>query len=99
VVATPVWFVVAGDTVYVETGRESGKARRIRRDGRVTLTPCTSWGRLQGSGVPGVAADLGPEPPAHVRAALLHRYGPLQRLREFLLRRRGITPTFLAITP
>jgi PPOX class probable F420-dependent enzyme len=98
-VPTPVWFAMVGDTVYVETGWASGKARRIRRDARVVLTPCTSWGRPRGSDVPAVATDLGPDAPADVRAALLRRYGPLQRLRESLLRRRDITPTFLAIAP
>lgn len=97
-VPTPVWFAMVGDTVYVETARRSGKARRIRRNAQVTLAPCTSWGRPRGPGVAARATDLGPGARADVQAALLRRYGPLQRFRDFLLRRQGGTPTFLAIT-
>lgn len=97
-VPTPVWFVMHDDSVYVETGDQSGKAKRVRRDPRVTITPCTPWGSPSGSAIPAIARDLGPTPPAHVQDAFLRRYSMLQRLRDLILRRRHITPTFLEIT-
>src|SRR5215218_1336099 len=41
-VATPVWFVEAGGRLLVETDASSYKVRRIRRDPRVTVAPCTA---------------------------------------------------------
>lgn len=97
-VHTPVWFVMHDNAVYVETGDQTGKAKRVRRDPRVIIAPCTPWGSPRGPGIPATAKDLGSAPPAHIRAALLRRYGPLQWFRDFLLRRRRVTPTFLEIT-
>lgn len=97
-VATPVWFVLQDDAVYVQTGHQTGKAKRIRRNPQVTLAPCSPWGSPRGTDIPATAADLNTQPPAHVRAAFRRRYGPLQRLRDLSLRRRGITSTFLKIT-
>ncbi|GAA3614219.1 PPOX class F420-dependent oxidoreductase [Nonomuraea rosea] len=97
-VHTPVWFVMRDNAVYVETGDQTGKAKRVRRDPRVIIAPCTPWGSPRGPGIPATAKDLGSAPPARIRAALLRRYGPLQWFRDVLLRRRHVTPTFLEIT-
>ena len=97
-VPTPVWFVLEDDAVYVQTGRQTGKAKRVRRNAQVLLAPCTPWGRPRGADIPATAADLDAAVPAHVRTAFLRRYGPLQRLRDLSLRRRGVASTFLKIT-
>jgi PPOX class probable F420-dependent enzyme len=47
-VATPVWFVETDGRLLVETDAASYKVRRIRRDPRVTIAPCTATGRLRG---------------------------------------------------
>jgi PPOX class probable F420-dependent enzyme len=57
-VATPVWFVEAGGRLLVETDAASYKVRRIRRDPRVRIAPCTATGRLRGLPVPARAALL-----------------------------------------
>ena len=57
-VATPVWFVQAEGRLRVVTEASSYKVRRIRRDPRVTIAPCTATGRLQGTPVPAWAELL-----------------------------------------
>jgi uncharacterized protein len=53
-VATPVWVTASGGRLYVWTGAQTGKARRIRRNPEVTVAPCTARGVLTG---PQVAAS------------------------------------------
>uniref|UniRef100_A0AAU2JWD7 PPOX class F420-dependent oxidoreductase n=1 Tax=Streptomyces sp. NBC_00049 TaxID=2903617 RepID=A0AAU2JWD7_9ACTN len=45
-VATPVWAVADGGELYVWTRSDSWKVRRIRNDGRVTVTACDVRGRV-----------------------------------------------------
>ncbi|GCE14021.1 PPOX class F420-dependent oxidoreductase [Tengunoibacter tsumagoiensis] len=47
-VPTPVWFAEANGVLYVETGKEYGKVKRIRHTARVTLAPCTVRGKVTG---------------------------------------------------
>jgi len=57
-VPTPVWFVAEGDGVLVCTDDPCGKVRRLRRDPRVAVAPCTCRGRSRGNDVPGRATVL-----------------------------------------
>jgi PPOX class probable F420-dependent enzyme len=54
-VATPVWVVVAAGLLYVWTGSQTGKAKRIRNNPGVTLAPCTRRGTVTGAAVPAQA--------------------------------------------
>jgi uncharacterized protein len=47
-VATPVWVVAGGDRLFVWTGAQTGKVKRIRRNPDVTVAPCTARGRVTG---------------------------------------------------
>jgi uncharacterized protein len=44
-VPTTVWFALVDDTAYVFTGTQTGKAKRIRNNPRVTLMPSNFRGR------------------------------------------------------
>lgn len=46
-VATPVWFVVEDRQLLGLTGSQSFKAKRIRRNPRVMVAPCSAGGRLR----------------------------------------------------
>ena len=46
-VATPVWLVRDGDTMRVFTDSNSGKAKRIRNNGRVLVSVCDARGKLK----------------------------------------------------
>jgi len=44
-VATPVWFVVDGERLLIETDAASYKVRRIRRDPHVSVATCSARGK------------------------------------------------------
>jgi PPOX class probable F420-dependent enzyme len=47
-VATPVWFAASANRLYVFTGGESGKVKRLRRSSRARVAPCDARGRVSG---------------------------------------------------
>ncbi|MEV4490999.1 PPOX class F420-dependent oxidoreductase [Micromonospora coxensis] len=79
-VSTPVWAVRDGGTLAVWTAADSGKVKRIRRDGAVTLAPCDVRGRPRGSAVPGHAVLCGPEESRRVRDLIKRKYRLIGRL-------------------
>ena len=106
-VATPVWFVEAGGRLLVETDAASYKVRRIRRDPRVTIAPCTATGRLRGTPVPAWAELLPDTEVAHVEQLMARKYRvdllfikPFRALQRALHRNRPReTPVILELTP
>jgi PPOX class probable F420-dependent enzyme len=105
-VATPVWFVQAEGRLRVVTEASSYKVRRIRRDPRVTIAPCSATGRLRGTSVAAWAellpvAELAPTErlmAAKYRIDLLF-IKPLRTLQAALRGRPAGTPVVLEITP
>lgn len=47
-VTTPVWFARLEDVLFIFTGLDSGKVKRIRNNSRVTLAPSNVRGRPKG---------------------------------------------------
>ncbi|MEU9981024.1 PPOX class F420-dependent oxidoreductase [Streptomyces sp. NPDC050856] len=45
-VATPVWYAVEGDEMFVWTRADSWKVKRLRRDSRVLVAPCDARGNV-----------------------------------------------------
>ena len=106
-VATPVWFVAEDGRLLVQTGADSFKVRRIRRNPHVTVAPCSASGRTRGPAVTATAEILPDGELDHVRSAvgrkyridrilILPIYSAVQRLRG---RRTSGTEVGLAITP
>lgn len=79
-VPTPVWVVRDGDALAIWTVRDSGKVKRIRRDGTVRVGPCDVRGRLTGPEVSGSASILDSDSTERVRELLKRKYGLLGRL-------------------
>jgi PPOX class probable F420-dependent enzyme len=106
-VATPVWFVESGGRLLVETDAASYKVRRIRRDPRVTIAPCTATGRLRGIPVPAWADLLPDAEAARVERLMARKYRvdllfikPLRALQRALHPRRPRgNPIILELTP
>jgi PPOX class probable F420-dependent enzyme len=57
-VKTPVWFVHEGDTLFVRTMADSGKVKRIRKNGQVNIAPCKVDGTPLGGWVPATAREV-----------------------------------------
>jgi PPOX class probable F420-dependent enzyme len=51
-VSTPVWIARTGDALVVTTPVGSGKVKRLRRDPRVELQPCSRRGRIEETDLP-----------------------------------------------
>lgn len=51
-VSTPVWFVEEDGRLFVTTGAESYKAKRLRRNPVAMVAPCTARGALKGDPIP-----------------------------------------------
>lgn len=97
-VRTPVWFVREGDMLYVWTQADSGKAKRIRRNGRVRIAPCTARGDLLGDWLEARAeADASPEALRHVQKLMARKYGLAFRGFQIMGKLRGGRITTLRI--
>ena len=75
-VATPVWFAAADGRLYVFTGGESGKVKRLRNSPRARVAPSNSRGRVLGPWQDASARIL--TEPASIdkaHAALRSKYG------------------------
>jgi len=85
-VATPMWFADSFVTIYVESGANAGKLKRIRHTVRVTLAPCTLSGKVTGSVIEGKARILTePQEIMAAQAAMSKKYGLTRSLYYFLL--------------
>ena len=73
-VATPVWFVADGTRIWVWTRSDSGKVRRIRNNGHVSVALCDRRGVVSGPLLRGTARVIGSTDP--VAAVLFaEKYG------------------------
>lgn len=89
-VPTAVWVAPLPGGLGVWTGADSGKVKRVRRDGTVTLAVCDRRGRPTGPAVEGTARVLDAEGTAQVRAAVRRKYGLLGKALTTISRlRRG----------
>lgn len=75
-VATPVWFVRAGDALYVRTVAESWKVKRLRRNPRARVMPCGREGQPRGAWIEAEAAiNTAPAAAALVKQLVKEKYG------------------------
>ncbi|EEP72725.1 hypothetical protein MCAG_03051 [Micromonospora sp. ATCC 39149] len=79
-VPTPVWVVRDGDALAAWTASASGKVKRIRRSGDVTIAPCDVRGRPHGAAVAGRATICDPTETLRIRELLKQKYRLLGRL-------------------
>lgn len=100
-VPTPVWVVPLDGGLGIWTPGSSGKVKRIRRSGAVTLAPCDRRGTPLGDAVPGTARLLDEAGTRRVRTAVRTKYGLLGRVLTTVerLRRRPPGPVGIAVTP
>jgi hypothetical protein len=80
-VETPVWIAERDGRLCVFSEARAGKVKRLRRDPRVRLTPCTAWGALRGDPVAGRARIVDDAPSQAIAyRALGDKYGWQMRL-------------------
>ena len=95
-VSTPVWVVSDdGKRLLVWTGGGTWKAKRIRRDPRVLVAPCTFRGRERGPRVKGTARIL---EGYDAKPLIRRKYGWQMRMLERFSRGGGDTSVTIEIT-
>jgi uncharacterized protein len=72
---TPVWFVQAGDVLYVHTVAGSGKVKRIRRNSQVRIAPCDRIGNVTGEWQAGEVRVLDVDGMQRANELLDQKYG------------------------
>ena len=83
-VPTPVWFARMGENLYVVTGRNTGKAKRIRNNPGVTLAPSDFRGRPKGPDLRAVAGLTDERRGGPADRALRRKYGWQYRVVEVI---------------
>jgi hypothetical protein len=83
-VKTPIWFVELGGELYVRTGADSGKVKRIRNNGLVRVAPCDYRGELQGDWVDAQARLVDSSTAEQVNQLFNRKYGLQKRGFELL---------------
>ncbi len=79
-VGTPVSIAVDGDRAYVRSPGTAWKVKRIRRNPRVEIAPCTFRGRATGPSLATVAHALDGEEARRAARALRRKHPILQGL-------------------
>lgn len=83
-VPTPVWFARVGENLYATTGRNTGKAKRIRNNPEVAIAPSDFRGRPKGRDIRAVARLTDEPKGGTADRALRKKYGWQYRVFEFV---------------
>ena len=98
-VPTPVWFGLHNGLVYVRTLIDAGKVKRVRREPRVRIAPCSIRGRPSGPFAEATARILSAEDVEVAESALDRHYGWRRRVYEGIGTRLGVRTVYLEIAP
>jgi uncharacterized protein len=94
-VPTPVWFAAVDGGLGVFTAADAGKVKRLRRDGRVRIVPCSYKGRPKGEEREARARLVTGEEADRILVALKAKYGWMFRM----IARRRADHAFIHILP
>jgi len=101
-VRTPVWFVQDGTKLYVMTGKDAGKIKRIRNNSSIVVEPSDRTGKSLGATQPAQAQVIS-DPAVEARAITLinQKYGFMKRMFDFMALFNGGTKNraYIEITP
>jgi uncharacterized protein len=89
-VRTPIWFALVDDRLWIVTGGDSGKVKRLRNNPRVRVAPSDVRGIVHGpwrEGSARIADDPGEI--AHAHAMLRAKYGWQVTLLDLISRLSG----------
>ena len=96
-VPTTVWFAYDQGKIYITTGTNAGKMKRIRNNGHVEMTPSDRTGNLLGEPqVEGHARECTQEEYTHARAVLAQKYGEMF---ERIAGQRSSERTYIVVEP
>jgi uncharacterized protein len=79
-VRTPVWFIDEGEELLIRTDSNAGKAKRIRKNPNVRVTPCSMRGTVNGDWVDGTARFADDATVERIQGLIKKKYGLMARL-------------------
>jgi uncharacterized protein len=95
---TPVWFVQAGETIYVQTVANSGKVKRIRNNENVNVVACKMNGQPVGTWAKARASEnKDAEVFRKVDSLLNKKYGLVKKVLSRRAAKEGRQDTILEI--
>ena len=98
-VKTPLWFVQDGSVLYVRTGEDSWKVKRLRSNPRASIVPSSSTGEPRGNWMAATAVLVENDALAQqVNKLFNNKYGMQKRLFDLMGRVRGHKLATLAIS-
>ena len=101
-VRTPVWFVQDGTSLYVMTGKDAGKIKRIRNNPSIVVEPSDRTGKTLGVAVTANAQVISdPAVATHANALLNQKYGFMKRMFDLMALFNGglKNRAYVVITP
>jgi uncharacterized protein len=96
-VATPVWFAIDRDVIYVYTLTTAGKVKRIRNNPKVRIAPCDARGTVKGVWVDATARIVEERDAARAHGLLVAKYGWMKRLADLFRKIRPKPRAVIAI--
>jgi uncharacterized protein len=98
-VKTPVWFAMDNYKIYIQTGANTGKVKRIRNNEYVNIASCKMDGKLNGSWIPAQAREITePEICLEANRLLGRKYGILKKVFESQRTKKGTKDIILEIS-
>ena len=96
-VATPVWFVETGGTLYIYTLADAWKVKRIRNNPKVQIAPCDIRGKLKGEWVEARARIVDESEATTAHQLLDKKYGLMKKIGNLFIRLRKRERKVIAI--
>jgi uncharacterized protein len=97
-VPTPAWAAERDGRLFVRSERGSGKVKRLRRDPRMLVAPCTARGEPLGAPLEAFARVIPAEQEHAAERTLAARYGLGRRLFELTVDVLRVDMCYLEIT-
>ena len=85
-VRTPVWFAEENGVLFVYSTADSGKVKRIRRDGTARIAPCDMRGRVTGPWTDAQARIVEGTEASRGMILLNEKYRPWKQILDFFAR-------------
>jgi uncharacterized protein len=98
-VPTPVWFGIDDGKLYVRTGADTAKVRRIRNNGTARVAPSTLRGKPLGPPIAASARVLPREEEDRAERALTANYGIERKLYERFLGGSEESAAYIEVSP
>ena len=98
-VPTPVWAAEGDGRLYVRSERNAGKVKRLRRDSRMLVAPCTVRGKPLGAPFEATARVLPGEQESLAEQTLAGRYGLGREIFERGMDLMRVDMCYLVSTP